>query len=70
VDNVRTNPDGTERDIEWHFQTIEDGKEIRYIAYMRGQGPKPRKGSNLLIKNNALGHLIYEPQEGPADFGE
>jgi hypothetical protein len=60
VDNVRTNADGTAREVEWAVETA-DGITT-YLAFEKGRKPRPNPKTKLLNKTRSLGYIIY--QEG------
>lgn len=62
ADNVRGNPDGSERLVDWVLESIEDGNVLTYIAYVRGSTPTPQAG--LHKRKNCLGYIVHRKKEG------
>jgi hypothetical protein len=63
VDNVRSNPDGTERKVEWVLEQTENDNVITYIAWPQGKKPRPHSQTHLHDRKHALGYIIHRKRE-------
>jgi hypothetical protein len=57
ADNVRENPDGSERMVDWVFESTENDRVHTFIAFAEGTRPKPKNG--IHDRKFALGYITH-----------
>jgi hypothetical protein len=64
ADNVRTNPDGTPREVEWVFEPGKKARVPTYIAYEKRTKPiRPDRKTGLHDRKKALGYMFHRLDE-------
>ena len=57
ADNVRENPDGSLRVVDWVFEKTDNDQVHTFLAYAQGTKPKPNNQTGLHNRKMALGYI-------------
>ena len=57
ADNVRENPDGSLRLVDWVLEKTDYNRAQTFLAFAQGTKPKPNKQTGLHSRQKALGYL-------------
>lgn len=57
ADNVRENPDGSLRVVDWVFEKTDNDQVHTFLAYAQGTKPKPNNQTGLHDREMALGYI-------------